>query len=223
MEYRPIARSSEIVVQQVGDETLIYDTKSHKAKCLNETSAMIWKLCDGKKTAMEITMALSAELKTKVDEELVWLAFDQLQKEELLEGENFLSRFEGTSRRDVIKKVGFAAVIALPIVSSVVAPTAAHAASVPACTAGSPLACECAGTGGNGTPACVAAFNEAGYKSTRAGNGPCTTNDLSCVSTSSNKCTFPAFPNQDKCCEVLFAPGCNNGNGGECCKIPSPS
>ncbi len=216
MEYRPIARSSEIVVQEVGDETLVYDLKTHNAKCLNQTSAMIWKLCDGKMTALEITMALSAELKTKVDENLVWLAFDQLQKEGLLDGENISPKFSGTSRRDVIKKVGFAAVIALPIVSSVVAPTAASAQST-ACTVTSGTSCDCSAGGGNGTPSCVDAF-AAGFRSSRPGNGPCTTNDLNCEAVnSSSMCAGPTFPGQKKCCVIKSDPACGGGTGGPCC------
>ncbi|NNE99653.1 MAG: PqqD family protein, partial [Pyrinomonadaceae bacterium] len=184
MEFRPTARSSDLVVQEVGDETLIYDLKSHEAKCLNQTSAEIWKLCDGKKTAIEITMALSAQLKTKVDENLVLLAFDQLAKEGLLDGE-FAPNFAGASRREVIKKVGFATVVALPIVSSMVAPASSHAQSVIACTGnpGDPVDCAC-GINSPGGPECQGHCNDA-LDLLCAGIGaptgnPCPSSDLQC-------------------------------------------
>ena len=156
MEYKPIARSSDIVVQEVGDESLVYDLKNHRAKCLNETSAMVWKLCDGKKTALEITMALSAKLKTKIDENLVFLAFDQLQQEGLLEADDELTLIlGGTSRRDLIKKAGMAAVIALPVVTGVIAPKAVHAQSFEPCGPGAGLNCVCStGAGNLGEPSC---------------------------------------------------------------------
>lgn len=63
---------------------------------------------------------------------MVWLALDQLKKENLIESkeENFQIDFNGMSRREVIKKVGLTAVIALPIVTGLVAPTSANATSV---------------------------------------------------------------------------------------------
>ncbi|MGI8468065.1 MAG: hypothetical protein ACR2N3_06390 [Pyrinomonadaceae bacterium] len=47
---------------------------------------------------------------------MVWLALDQLKKKNLIENEIATpSAFEGMNRRDVIKKVGFASMIALPV------------------------------------------------------------------------------------------------------------
>ena len=47
--FKPSTRKSDIVVQKTGEEVLIYDLKVDKAFCLNETSALIWQACDGKK------------------------------------------------------------------------------------------------------------------------------------------------------------------------------
>ena len=130
---KPIARKNEIVMQNLEIETLIYDLKADKAFCLNETSMMVWQLCDGTNSVAEISDKMSRRLKTLVGEDLVWLALDQLNKDGLLEnGENFGNHFSGLSRRDVIRKVGFASVIALPIISSIVAPSAAMAQSAAA-------------------------------------------------------------------------------------------
>ena len=125
---KPLARKNDIVVQELKGETLIYDLKSSKAYCLNETSALVWQLCDGTRTIFEVSDALSVRLKTLISEEFVWLALDQLDKDGLLEGE-IENRFAGLSRREVIRKVGFASVVGLPIVSSVVAPPASMAQS----------------------------------------------------------------------------------------------
>ena len=56
------ARKDDIVVKKLKDETLIYDLKENKAYCLNETSAMVWRLCDGKRSAVEIAEEISREL-----------------------------------------------------------------------------------------------------------------------------------------------------------------
>jgi len=59
---------------------------------------------------------------------VVWLAFDQLSKANLLQGQT--SKWPGASgisRREVIRRVGLAAAVSLPIVTSIVAPKAAAA------------------------------------------------------------------------------------------------
>ncbi len=125
---KPLARKSNIVVQELKNETLVYDLKINKAFCLNETSALVWSLCDGNRTASEISGEMSVSLEALVSEELVWIALDQLSKGGLLDGE-IEQRFMGLSRREVIRKVGFASVVALPMISSLIAPTAGMAQS----------------------------------------------------------------------------------------------
>lgn len=126
----PVARKQDIIVQELKGEVLVYDLKIDKAFCLNETSAAVWQLCDGKKTVAEITESLAGQMKKPVNEDLVRLALDQLGDESLLDdNQNFKTNFTGVSRREAIRKVGLASLIALPLISSLVAPTAAHAAS----------------------------------------------------------------------------------------------
>ena len=50
----PKGRHNDLVVQDSENEVLIYDLKLNKAYCLNETSALIWRLCDGTKSVAEI-------------------------------------------------------------------------------------------------------------------------------------------------------------------------
>ena len=64
-----------------------------------------------------------------MQEDLIWLAIDQLNENNLL-AEEIKANFNGQTRREVIKKIGLAAVIALPIVASLVAPTAALAVNL---------------------------------------------------------------------------------------------
>lgn len=64
------------------------------------------------------------------DESMVWMAFDQLAKAKLLQGESRKwSGASGISRREVIKRIGVAAAVSLPVVTSIVAPTAVQAAT----------------------------------------------------------------------------------------------
>ena len=119
----PTARENEIVIQELPDETLVYDLTTNKAVCLNPTSALIWRLCDGKNSIAEICDKLSDELRAPAEENVVYLALDQLRKEGLLANGTYVEDvFKSMSRREVIKEVGFVSAIALPFVASIVAP-----------------------------------------------------------------------------------------------------
>jgi hypothetical protein len=124
MQKLPLSRSADIVVQTLGKEVLIYDLNTHKAYHLNETSAVVYQACDGKTTFDEFRRL------NKFTDELIFLALDQLKADNLIEtNDSFVSPFSGMSRREAIRKVGFASIIALPVISSLVAPTAAMAQS----------------------------------------------------------------------------------------------
>jgi hypothetical protein len=127
----PVARQTDLVVQELKGELLIYDLLVNKAYCLNETSALVYQLCDGSRSVREISGQLSRELKSPVPEDLIWVALEQLKKSNLLAaGEELEISFGGgLSRREAIRRVGLASVIALPVISSLVAPTAADAQS----------------------------------------------------------------------------------------------
>lgn len=126
----PNSRKTNIVVQDLENEVLIYDLSINKAYCLNQTSALVYQLCDGTKTVSEISDLMRKKLKTLVSEDLVWFAINELKNENLLEeGDKLANNFTGLSRRDVIRKIGLGSMVALPLISSIVAPKAIHAAS----------------------------------------------------------------------------------------------
>src|ERR1044072_581435 len=98
-ESLPGARKEGLVVQHLSDEVLIYDQQRHKAHCLNETAALIWMRCDGKTTVSSMAQDLSKQTGTRVGEEVVWLALDQLGKSSLLQATAMRSKAaEGMSR-----------------------------------------------------------------------------------------------------------------------------
>ncbi len=122
----PLARREGLVVQEMPDEVLVYDTNTNKAHCLNKTAAFVWRSCDGSHSINDIAGLMEKEFGANVPDDLVWLAIDQLGKDELLEvSEPVVS---GISRREVIRRIGIASVIALPVVASLVAPSSALAA-----------------------------------------------------------------------------------------------
>lgn len=151
--YVPRARQEDLVIEGLGDETLVYDMRSHKAHCLNRTAALVWNRCDGKATVSEMRVALEKEFHMPVDSDVVWLAIEQLSQAKLLS-----DRLPGSvsqqamSRRAVIRKIGLGAAVALPLVTSILAPTTAEASTClpagAACTTGS----QCCSTVCNGPP-----------------------------------------------------------------------
>ncbi len=128
----PKARKKDLVVQELAGELLVYDLNSDKANCLSKSSALIWQACNGKRTIREIAEDVEESLGGPVSDDFVLFAIEQLNKADLLEVQDeYSNAFEGMSRRDVIKRVGLASAIALPIVSSLTAPMAVHAISCP--------------------------------------------------------------------------------------------
>ena len=136
----PSARKSGLVVQEMPDEVLVYDLDTNKAHCLNETAAFVWKACDGKTSVSEIAEIVDTKSGARISEELVWLAIDQLSENNLLETE-LRADFAGQSRRDVIKKIGLASMVAIPVIASLVAPTSVLASTSCRCNSGQNQQC----------------------------------------------------------------------------------
>jgi Coenzyme PQQ synthesis protein D (PqqD) len=131
MEKMPQARRSGLIIQEVDGEVLIYDQLTDKAHCLNDTAAKVWKYCDGQTTVSEACDALSLELGSPVNEKLVWYAADKFSQDNLLEKEVAPPAFiiAGMNRRQMVRTLGLAAMVAVPLVTSIVAPTPAQAAT----------------------------------------------------------------------------------------------
>jgi coenzyme PQQ synthesis protein D (PqqD)/uncharacterized protein UPF0506 len=148
----PRARRDGIVLRELPDELLLYDTETHEAHCLNETAAFVWKQCDGSASVSEIGDRLRATFDAEMDDDVVWVALEDLWKRQLLEGESAPAR-EGTlSRSKVLKRAAVVAAVSVPVVTSIVAPKAAQAATcLPAgsqCSTGTQC---CSGVCSNGT------------------------------------------------------------------------
>lgn len=127
---RPRARAAGLVVRELPEEVLVYDLERHRAVCLNRTAALVWKSCDGLTSVGKMSRLLAVELRAPVPVELIWLALEQLGRERLLEEK--VARppaLAGMSRRELIRRLGLAAAVTLPLVISVLAPTAAQALS----------------------------------------------------------------------------------------------
>src|SRR5256885_5979019 len=127
---RPLARKQDLLVRELPNEVLVYDQERDRAHCLNETAAFVWKRCDGRNTTRDIASLLSKKVNSTVDEKFIWLALDQLAENDLLTRRPAQPpSLVGINRRHMMRVLGLTAVVAIPLVTSIVAPTAAQAAT----------------------------------------------------------------------------------------------
>jgi hypothetical protein len=141
----PHTRYKDIVVQELDEEILVCDLKTNKVFCLNQTAGEVWKMCDGKTGVKKISNRLSRKLGSNINEDIVVFTLQELSKNNLLD-ENFViqTSFDGLSRRQIIRRIGLASMIALPVIASVIMPTAANAQSgCPVGEAPRPVNCPC--------------------------------------------------------------------------------
>jgi hypothetical protein len=114
----PPARRSEVLVEDLGDEVLAYDQRSHRAHRLKGPAVVVWRHADGVATAVDL--AGRSGLRPAA-----LTAAAELASLDLLE----LDAVEKTSRRKWLRRVPLAASAALPAVVTPLAPTPAEAAS----------------------------------------------------------------------------------------------
>jgi hypothetical protein len=129
------ARTEDLVVQQFGNELLIYDRRTDVAHCLAETAALVWRACEGGATLDQLAASVVGH--TAADGET-----NALQALAALEEKGLLDEAGGgVSRRHALRKmagVGAGALLA-PLVVSAAVPKSAEAFGSPN-TCGSPAA-----------------------------------------------------------------------------------
>lgn len=128
--YNPKTRSTQIFVQELPDELVVYDVERNEVHCLNGTAARVWTLCDGNRSVAELAQMLGADCAPEEAETLVWLALDQFAEKNLLEEARALDLHAPTdmSRRRMMLSLGLVVGL-LPMVDSIIAPPAALAQS----------------------------------------------------------------------------------------------
>ena len=198
---KPLARSDELVVEELGDEVLVYDQTTNQAHSLGADAARVWRACDGTRNSD----ALGAEL--GLDAETVDRALDELRIS------NLLGDQAGLSRRDLgvkAAKVGGAAAVA-PLIVSLAAPlpAAATTTTIEFCLMGQTTlgcgilcmnltcCCCCQGTVQNIPTKCVG-----------GGVVKC------CLPTA--QCCGGVFGTGANCSDTNMDAGCPNGNTGNC-------
>ena len=134
----PVARQHHLVIKRVGDELLVYDLERHRAHSLNRVAAAVWQRCDGSRDAGRIASELRAGNGVPVTPGAVEYALGELARARLLAGP--AARI-GLTRREVVRRLGTAAAVALPLVTTIAVPTAATAQSVETCILSATQSC----------------------------------------------------------------------------------
>lgn len=126
----PRRRAKDVLVETLSDETVVYDTKRHKAHCLNEVASLVWSRCDGRTTVAATAQALRDELGLPADERLVRSTVVQLERLGLLEVDSPRPTVSGgpRTRRELARLLAFYG-ISTTLIVTIAAPPAAAAAS----------------------------------------------------------------------------------------------
>jgi len=243
----PLARSERVVVENVGDETVIYDLDSNVAHALKPLAAAVYTYADGKNTAAEIAELASYRLASTVTEADVEGALDQLESAALLETP-MLDVHTGVSRRTALKTFAAAGAGSMLVMS--IATSAASAcvtcSTVPSngsntcttntvgnagpgdcklCTAanqcGSDSVCCCAPCDGSSAYCCQPVCF---FKSGSSSNSYCPTGMIPLTSTKvgdiycpSGYASYTGGSYSVKCCEVGKSPYCPTKNSSGVC------
>ena len=140
----PLARTSGLVVRDVDadGETLVFDTLTQDAYCLDAAVAAVWSRCDGQTSVEDLAAVLGPDAHPK----MVWVALEQLRSMGLIVPETLgANEFHGLSRREMLKRIGVGAALAAPLIFAVKVPAVAAASST--------CVCQPPGTGGNNSAA----------------------------------------------------------------------
>lgn len=113
----PIARKEGITVEDIQGESVVYDCRRHRAHCLNKSAAAVWRSCDGHNSLKDIAARLHKDLGLPDDLQLVHVALDQLEAEELVEHEAVPRHEPLPSRLDIGHRLSIGT-LALPLVTS---------------------------------------------------------------------------------------------------------
>jgi hypothetical protein len=121
----PRARRSGFLIKDVGDQLVMFDQSGQRLHVLSRTSALVWRLCDGKRTVADLVELVGAEFGAPVNESLITLALEQLDEAHLLERPFAAATGDGgLSRRDLLHRAAaVAAGIMLPTITSCGMPT----------------------------------------------------------------------------------------------------
>lgn len=107
-----------LVVRDLGDEVVIYDTEDNRCHVLNPAAAIAWRRCEETETIEDLAAAIASKTGLPADTDVAYLALEELAAAGLLEAAVAIPPVSaGVSRRQMLLgMVGAAAT--LPVVAS---------------------------------------------------------------------------------------------------------
>jgi hypothetical protein len=200
----PVARTEGLLVETIGDEAVVYDLQSKEAHCLKALASVVFTHADGKTSKDDLAVLAEERLGGTVTPANIDEAVAQLDACALLQVP--LVIHDGMSRRALVRKAGYAgatAAFAVPLITSIAAPTAAMAASS--------IATGCSGCGKNSD--CVSNHCCQSNAGKQCSQGCCVGANNSChfcnCTGSTCQCTVtPADAGIPQCPCICGTPGC---------------
>lgn len=125
------SRLPDLLATPIGDEEIIYQPLTPpRVHLLSPILAFLWHRCDGARDREEVEQELSRQFQVpaEVSRALLDQGIQQLHQEKLLSEESPGAVLAGLSRRKFLRRFGSWAAL-FPVIQSVTAPQAAHAAS----------------------------------------------------------------------------------------------
>jgi hypothetical protein len=128
-------RRGDLIVRQVGPETVVFDRRQNRAHCLGPLAAAVWRSCDSRYSTAEIARRVSAARAEPVAEIAVRVALRRLERAGLIDGRASRPAEAGpevhaastaAGRREALRRV--AALTGLAVLS-VVTPSPAQVAA----------------------------------------------------------------------------------------------
>ena len=138
----PAARADGLLIERVGSETVVYDVDAKEAHCLKGLASVVFASADGKTSAEDLAAAAEKALGEPVTYAQIQDAIAQLEECALLDTPLLVR--DGLSRRELVQKAGYvgaAATVASPLITTLMTPASAFAASS--------IATGCSGCGKN--------------------------------------------------------------------------
>jgi hypothetical protein len=117
---------TNVLIEELDDETLVYDLDRHRAHCLNPTAAFLLQAADGTRDEAELARMASEHFGHPATEEVVALGLERLRRAKLVEWDGTPGHPEGISRRKAIRRLATVG-LTLPAIITIVSPLAAQA------------------------------------------------------------------------------------------------
>lgn len=125
-----VLRRGDVIIQEIDLETMVYDPVSAEFHLLNPLAAFVFRHADGGATLDEMVEKSRAALERETGRADVDSAVAELDRVKLLEPRDG-DAAQRVTRREMVHRLAAAAVLAVPLITTLAAPAAAMAASRP--------------------------------------------------------------------------------------------